>query len=419
MSTVEEMPVRETKRPVDFCSGAWFYGIVLLPLPILAAWMIDSCHRSSGFTTGPDEGAIFGSCAVGILLAINAAVIQFLGHRAVMRAAVRGATGTLIVVFAVFVFVFLLAMKYRPDLRSEVWYSLLDTLAPASVLGVGGALVAAGYVAVICKLLAVLAMEPSGEEAASRHRPSFSSVTTLGAFSFRTAWCTGLEAFKLHWPVAVLGVIVWAAAYQILSLLLLLVPLVAFIVQIALAGGLCALSLNVVDNEKPSIRDIFGQIANAGKWLVLVLVLSGSCVLATAPFFAASLFVAYVVDRVGIRSDAAQDVFELMGATAMVSTFLFALAALVWIAARWQFIGFAAAEGATWREALETSAFLTKGRRTKLLLNLVLLNLLSSAGMVCFGVGGVVSVPLAATLFAATYRTLKPRPGAQHGIRES
>ena len=232
-------------------------------------------------------------------------------------------------------------------------------------------------------------------------------------FSFGDCFGKGWEIFKANVGIAILGAFVWFVIHLVGSM----IPFISFVYMIVVApplmGGLSMFFLKLVDNNQPSVGDIFSGFQHFGEfmgvyWLFFLIGLL--CAIPGGILILIGVLLAAAVDEAVVVAP-----FIAIGA-------IIALIATILVMLRWLFAYMIVADG--WHEgsvitAFKKSAEITKGNRAQLFLAMLVLGLLAWLGILCFGIGFFVTFPIMMCVLTVIYRELKgPAEGSSAGTEE-
>ncbi len=224
-----------------------------------------------------------------------------------------------------------------------------------------------------------------------------------GSFGLGRAIGRGWEGFKANPAPAILGFLVWVIVVSAISM----IPIVNFAMLIVagpLTGGLMILMLNLAKGTDPKVGDAFAGFSKFGRFLGVYW------------FFFLIMLLAYIPGIIGFAVGMAiQDEVitpVAMGIGGLISAVIVIVLTLKYLLV-WYVVADNQEDGVM--DAFRKSAQLTQGNRLKLFGSMIVLGILGEIGVLLFGVGVLLTGPIAGAAMASIYLQLKESAGGSSG----
>lgn len=232
--------------------------------------------------------------------------------------------------------------------------------------------------------------------------------------SIKRCFGKGWEAFKINPVPAIFGFFL----FTIIKVVGQNIPFlgIGFVMFLAapFTGGMAILMLNLVNNEKPAIENIFSGFKKYGQFMGVYWLLIVILALSALPFGLGALTCTLLEPMQFQAFDRGNEALASTLDTLILVIILLAVAisVILYIALllKWFFVYFIIADSEnedTVIDAFKRSSKMTKGNRIRLLLAAFVLALFSISGVIGLGIGIFVTAPIAGCGMASIYNELK------------
>lgn len=227
---------------------------------------------------------------------------------------------------------------------------------------------------------------------------------------FRQGW----EAFKANPITAIFGCFLFTIIVVIgQNIPFLKIGFVIFL-RGPFTGGATALALNLVNNNKPAIENIFSGFKKYGQFMGVYWLLIAILALAALPAGLGALVCSFLepiqfqaFDR---GNEALATTLDTLILVIMILTIAISVIIYISLMLRWLFVYLIVADG--WNEnrvitAFKRSSKITKGHRIKLLFVVLIMSLFALSGIIGLGIGIFITAPIAWCGIASIYNEVK------------